>query len=103
MNQAWAAYPANGRDQRCVEPSGSPVPIDVVGGLGNGTRVTRKRCQNRRSGDGQVAGASSTATLETAGRKAPSRQAMNSATETTATMIVEIALIWGVTPNLIEL
>ena len=36
-------------------------------------------------------------------RNAPSRQAMNSAIETTATMIVEIALIWGVTPNLIEL
>ena len=36
-------------------------------------------------------------------RNAPSRQAMNSAIETTATMIVEIALIWGETPNLIEL
>ena len=33
----------------------------------------------------------------------PSRHAMNRAIETTATMIVEIALICGVTPNLIEL
>ncbi len=36
-------------------------------------------------------------------RSVPSRQPMNRAIATTATMIVEIALIWGVTPNLIEL
>lgn len=35
--------------------------------------------------------------------KAPSRHAMTRASDTIATMIVEIALIWGVTPNLIEL
>lgn len=49
------------------------------------------------------AGASSTASGAGAVRNAPSRQAMNRAIETTATMIVEIALIWGVTPNLIAL
>ena len=36
-------------------------------------------------------------------RNAPRRQAISSDHDTTATMIVEIALIWGVTPNLIEL
>ena len=45
----------------------------------------------------------SSATGRSSPRNVPSRQAMNSATATTATMIVEMALIWGVTPNLIEL
>ena len=49
------------------------------------------------------AGASSTASDARAGRNAPSRHAMNSATATTATISVEIALIWGETPNLIAL
>jgi len=47
---------------------------------------------------GQAASGSAT-TARAAVRNAPSRQASRSAIETTATMIVEIALIWGVTPN----
>jgi hypothetical protein len=53
---------------------------------------------------GRVQPASGSATSRVSElRKAPSRQAMNRTIETTATMIVEIALIWGVTPNLSEL
>ena len=47
--------------------------------------------------------ASSAARRRSSVRNAPSRQAMSRASATTATMIVEIALIWGVTPNLIAL
>ena len=57
----------------------------------------------RRADVEPVAGSSSVDDPRVAPRNAPSRQAMNRATETTATMIVEIALICGVTPNLIEL
>jgi hypothetical protein len=49
------------------------------------------------------AAASSVTTRCSSERNAPRRQAMKRAIETTATMIVDMALIWGVTPNLIEL
>jgi len=42
-------------------------------------------------------------TARAAVRNAPSRQAMSSAIETTATMIEEMALICGVTPKRIPL
>jgi spermidine/putrescine transport system permease protein len=48
------------------------------------------------------AGASSIATVGRGPRKAPSRQPINRAIATIATMIVEIALICGDTPNLID-
>ena len=49
------------------------------------------------------AASGSAITARAAVRNAPSRHAIRSAIETTATMIVEIALIWGVTPNRIAL
>ena len=53
--------------------------------------------------DQAAAGSGSSIARASLPRNAPDRQAANSAIETTATMIVEIALIWGETPNLIEL
>ena len=67
------------------------------------SRSSTRRSECRSGTPDQVAGASSTAASGGSDRNAPRRQAMNRAIETTATMIVEIALIWGVTPNLIEL
>ena len=53
--------------------------------------------------DQAATGSGSSITRASLPRNAPERQAMSRAIDTTATMIVEIALIWGETPSLIEL
>ena len=93
-----------GEVQAAREPAGGDRGEEDEADLEDGRRVGVHPGMVAGSGAaGRQRLAPSTAAGRSSPRKVPSRQAMSRAIATTATMIVEIALIWGVTPNLIAL